>query len=247
MTNEHVSVVKSFQDFFSIEFAKTEEQKRKVYGIRYRVYCEEFNYEAVEEFPDQEEKDEYDDSSLHCLIIHKKTGKPAGCVRMVPTKIINGEEIQLPFESHCQENLDSEFIDNLDLERSTVCEISRLAVDHLFRRRPGEELTRYGELDALSLTKQEKRTFSLIAVAAFLSATALTGLSGRTNVFAMMEPFLPRLLKRSGILFQKAGEDVNFRGIRAPYFIRTQSAIDNMNNDLKELYVWIENQIKETY
>ena len=48
MTTEKLTLVESFQEYFDIEFAKTEEQKRKVYGIRYRVYCDEFKYESVE-------------------------------------------------------------------------------------------------------------------------------------------------------------------------------------------------------
>ena len=85
----------------------------------------------------------------------------------------------------------------------------------------------------------------MIAIAAFLAATALTNISGKTNIFAMMEPFLPRLMKRSGIIFKKAGFDTNYRGIRAPYFIQTPSILNNMQADLKELYDWIYRQIKE--
>ena len=246
MIADKLTLVESFQEHFEIEFAKEEKLKRKVYGIRYRVYCEEFKYESADQYPDKEEKDEYDDYSLQCLIWHKKTAKPAGCVRLVPA-YNNGKEIQLPFEKHCPKSIDREFIDNLQLERQTVCEISRLAVDLLFRKRAGEQLTRFGELEGLNFSKQKQRTSSLIAVAAFLSATALTDISKRTNVFAMMEPFLPRLLKSSGIIFQKAGRDVNYKGIRAPYFIQTQSVLDNMHGDLKELYHWIYQQIIETY
>ena len=59
----------------------------------------------------------------------------------------------------------------------------------------------------------------------------------------MMEPFLPRLLRRSGIIFQKAGEDIEYHGVRAPCFIRTQSALDKMRPDLKELYETIYTEI----
>ena len=133
----------------------------------------------------------------------------------------------LPFEEVCSESLDDEFIRGLNLGRKTVCEISRLAVGGAFRRRAGEARTRFGDVDALDCTHQERRTFDLIAVAGFLAATALSDLACRTNVFAIMEPFLPRLLKRSGIIFQKVGGDIEYHGVRAPYFIRTQSALDN--------------------
>lgn len=247
MTAENVTLVQSFQEYFEVVFAKSEEQKSKAYGIRYRVYCDEFEYEPIDQFPDKEEKDEYDDYSLHCIIIHKKTRKPAACVRLVSVYMDQGKETPLPFEKHCPESIDSDFVSGLHLNRQSVCEISRLAVDGLFRRRLGEQVTRFGELDGLSFTKHEERTFSLIAVAAFLAATALTELSLKTNVFAMMEPFLPRLLKRSGIIFKKAGVNIDYKGIRAPYFIQTQSALDRMNGDLKELYAWILIQIKATY
>ena len=65
----------------------------------------------------------------------------------------------------------------------------------------------------------------------------------RTNVFAMMEPFLPRLLGRAGIHFQRAGSDVDFRGIRAPYFITTQSALEHREAELKALYECIRVQL----
>lgn len=244
MGNESQTLLESFQQYFTVDFAVTPEQKRKIFSIRYRVYCDEFEYIAPENFPDKQEIDEFDDYSLHCLITHKKSEIPAGCVRLVPTVEINSDNL-LPFEKHCSESLDGEFINGLNLDRQTVCEISRLAVDGIFRRRSGETVSRLG--DILSFTDHEKRTFSLIAIAGFLASTALTELSGRTNVFAMMEPFLPRLLKRSGIVFQKAGRDVDYYGIRAPYFIQTQSALDGMAPELRDLYDWLKNQIEEAY
>ena len=244
MTDEKPTLVKSFQEFFTVEVAQTAKQKSQVYGIRYRVYCDEFGYESIDKFPNEEEKDEFDDFSLHCLIMHKSSGLPAGCVRLVPAFNDQNKAVLLPLEVHCDDSLDHEYIDSLNLDRQTVCEISRLAIDCLFRRRTGEELTRFGEVSGLDCTKQEQRTFSLIAIAAFLAATALTDISHKTNVFAMMEPFLPRMMKRSGIHFIKSGTDMDYKGIRAPYFIQTQSALDNMSDDLKELYLWIYKQIE---
>jgi N-acyl amino acid synthase of PEP-CTERM/exosortase system len=244
MKSEKLMLVENFKNFFFVELAVTPEQKQKVFEIRYRVYCEEFQYESTINFPDNLEFDEYDDQSLLCLITHKESRMSAGCVRMIPTVGIRSCN-QLPFEKYCAESLDNELLNDLHIERHTVCEISRLAVNDIFRRRTGEALTRFG--DVLSFTDQEKRTFSLIAVAGFLAATALTELSGRTNVFAMMEPFLPRLWRRFGMHFQRAGSDIDYHGIRAPYFIKTHSAIDNMDIELKSLYVWLKDQVEVAY
>ncbi len=237
------TLIENFQKYFRVEYASTTDQRNAAYHIRYRVYCEEFGYEPKAIFPDQLEHDEYDDGAFHCLITHR-SGMPAGCVRLVPA---TDEPGSLPFERYCGESIDQDMIDSLGLDRSSMCEISRLAVDGAFRRRSGEALTRFGEIEAMDCSQREKRTFSLIAVAGFLAATALTDITKRTNVFAMMEPFLPRLLKRSGIFFQRVGKDVDYHGIRAPYFIRTQEAVESMRPDLSGLYNVIRAQIKEEY
>ena len=249
MANEQniprLTLAKSFKKYFTVEFADTLAMQQKIYHIRYNVYCKEFGYESIESYPNEMETDEYDDKALHCLITHKSSRIPAACVRLVPA-VNHGHTISLPFEKHCNESIDSDFINQMNLDPETKCEISRLAVSELFRKRPGETLTRFGAVN-LEFSKEEQRTFLMIAVAAFLAATALTELSEKTNVFAMMEPFLPRLLKRSGILFQRAGKDIDYRGVRAPYFITTQSALDNMRPELLELYHWIYQQIEHSY
>jgi N-acyl amino acid synthase of PEP-CTERM/exosortase system len=242
MGQMHYRLCENFLRYFDVSFAATDEQKSEVYGIRYNVYCDEFRYEPAASFPDHEEKDAFDAASLHALVTHKSSGLPAGCVRLV-SPASPGEDDLLPFEKNCAGSLDHAFIQGLDLDRSTVCEISRLAVDGVFRRRAGERITRYGEVEGLDCSQQERRTFSMIAIACFLASTALTDIAVRTNVFAMMEPFLPRLLKRSGIVFRRAGADIDYHGQRAPYFITTQSAVENMRPDLKELYTEIHRRI----
>jgi len=241
------SLTECFLQYFTVDLATTLAQKESVYRIRYRVYCEEFGYEPVDHFPDKIESDAYDDHSLHCLITHISSGMPAGCVRLIPAT--DDENIDLlPFEKVCSDSLDTEYIQGLNIERKTVCELSRLAVDRIFRRRAGETQTRFGGPGAMDISHHEQRSFELIAVAGFLACTALTDLTGRTNIFAMMEPFLPRLLKRSGIIFQKVGKNVYYHGVRAPYYTqRTQTAMDKVHPDLKGLYDTIYEKINKSY
>lgn len=246
MKEEKTTLIEDFVRYFRVELVTTKEQLKLAYGVRYRVYCEEFNYEAINLFPEEMEMDGFDKQSLHCLIIHKATERVAGCVRLVPVdkKYENG---LLPLEKFCSESLDSNLIDSFHLERDTICEISRLAVDTAFRRRPGEEATRFGGVDSIDCTKKEQRTFSLIALSAFLAGGALTCITNKTNVFAMMEPFLPRLLKRAGIVFKKVGEDVDYHGVRAPYFVTPQSVMENIQSDIKDLYHWVYEQVEQDY
>jgi N-acyl amino acid synthase of PEP-CTERM/exosortase system len=233
MTTSQHSVAESFRRYLL----------DTLHHLRYRVYCEEFGFEKAENCPNQRETDEYDTQSVHCLVRHITTGQSAGCVRMVPTPSHDPGAL-LPFEKYCREALDMDYIAGLKLDRSTVCEISRLAVDGNFRRRgPEEKKTRFGQVTHIDFSPEEQRTLPLIAVSAFLAATAITEHTGRTNAFAMMEPFLPRLMARSGIPFHRAGKDIDYHGIRAPYFTTTQSSLGGMHEALKELYIAIREQL----
>ena len=246
MSEAAVSPGEAFEQYFSVDLASTPEAHAHVFGIRYRVYCEEFGYEDRSAFPDGQERDKYDAVSLHCLITHRASTTPAGCVRLVPTAA-PGLEL-LPLEEHCANSLDRALLDSFSLERSTMCEISRLAVDGRFRRRAGESMSRFGASKALDISQQEERSFSLISVAAFLAATALTDLSGRHNVLAMMEPFLPRMLERSGIHFHRVGADVDYHGLRAPYLGRTyQDGLATMRPELKQMYQAIHARIRSQF
>ena len=237
------SYAESFLSYFDVCYANTESRRDDAGRIRYRVYCEEFGYENGDTFPDGIERDDFDTQSLHCLVTHKATQTPAGCVRVVSTN----KNAHLPFERFCGNSLDFGFFEKARLPRETMCEVSRLAVDSMFRRRAGEQATRYGGVHISDISQQEQRTFPLIAVSCFLAATALTDLSERTNAFAMMEPFLPRLLTRSGINFTKVGKDIDYHGLRAPYFLTTGDATRNMVPELKELYNAIFETIKTDY
>jgi N-acyl amino acid synthase of PEP-CTERM/exosortase system len=232
MDESKTSIIDDFKQFFDIVLATTPEQMAMVYRIRYRVYCEEFGYENSDSFPDELESDEFDGHSVHTLVTHKLTGMPAACVRVVGVD----SKTLMPMEKYCQSSIDQDLFLSGASDRAKICEFSRLAVDGAFRRRAGENATRFGEITSMDITKQELRTFSLIAVATFLSAFAVSDLIGRTNAFAMMEPFLPRLLKRSGVVVNKVGEDVDYHGMRAPYFITTKTAVQGMPEELKELY-----------
>ncbi|MCB1679203.1 MAG: PEP-CTERM/exosortase system-associated acyltransferase [Halioglobus sp.] len=229
------SLAEDFQLYFDVDLATTREMQLQTYRTRYRVYCEEFNYEAADAFPDGLETDEFEAQSLHCLVTHKSSGRAAGCMRLVCVE----EQQILPMEKFCASVLDRAFIDSLGVPRETFGEFSRLAVDGAFRRRSGENVSRFGALTALDCSKRELRTFSLIAVATFLAGFAAADLVGRHNLFAMMEPFLPRMLKRAGIHAQSAGTPIDYHGLRAPYFTTSEQALADIGPELRELYATV--------
>ncbi|WP_370084660.1 PEP-CTERM/exosortase system-associated acyltransferase [Neptunomonas phycophila] len=231
-----LSLAENFNEYFSVSLAITEEEKLKAYKTRYRVYCEEFEYEEKESFTSEMEKDDFDDISYHCLITHRSSGYTAACVRLVPASKADRKTAQLPLEKYCSKAIGEEAMRLLQGDRTGLCEVSRLAVDATFRRRESEKSARYGNLYALQFGEEEKRLFPIMAVSAFLAIGVIAMNFERNTVFAMMEPFLPRLLKRSGLVFDRVGDDMDYHGVRAPYIITTSSGYAGMKPELKELY-----------
>jgi N-acyl amino acid synthase of PEP-CTERM/exosortase system len=230
----------SFLRYFAPEVASTPQALKEAFELRYQVYCEEFAYESAREFSERAEHDLFDSHSISFLVRHITSGHVAGCIRVV----LAGEDQPLPLEAFCLHSIHPRYREILNSSRSHLCEYSRLAVSSDFRRRPRESLNRLG-LPKDEVTPEEERSFPLIAVAAFLGAFAVTELIGRNQVFAMMEPFLPRMLKRSGIEPETAGDAIDYHGTRSAYYITTQSAVENLNPDLLALYEAIKGTVAE--
>lgn len=224
----------SFLQYFAPELASTKQSLSDAFKLRYRVYCEEFGYERASDFPDQLECDPFDAHSFCFLIRHKASGLAAGCIRVV----LAGNNQRLPLEVFCLDSIRDSYRDLLGGDRGRLCEFSRLAVSADFRRRPRESMSRLGLSDA-EPSAEEERSFPLIAVAAFLGAFAVSEMAGRDQVFAMMEPFLPRMLRQAGIVPETAGNEIDYHGTRSAYYITTQSAIESLKPDLLLLYTGI--------
>ena len=240
MYHHFPSLAEAFLNYFDVGLVATQEERNQEERLRYRVYCQEFGYEAAGAFPNHQETDRFDDHSLHCLITHKGSGEAAACVRLICAT----EEHSLPIETYCIGSIYADYLDSLTLERDRVCEVSRLAVDPAFRRRPGERHTRLGEFDAMDCSHQEQRTFSLLSIAAVLAGFSMSSLTHRTWIYTMMEDNLPRLLRRAGILMQQAGDNIDYHGRRSAYFITTDFALSNMRDDLLVMYQAIHERLE---
>ena len=225
---EMSSLFMDFARYFELSIAQTPEQQSAVFAVRYSVYCEEFGYEDPQAFKDRLETDDFDAHSTHCLVTHRASGMPAGCVRLV-----QATERGLPLQGHCRGGLDEAFFASMAQNRRQMAEISRLCVDGQFRRRRGEKKTRFGNTDTLHFEAREKRTFSLLAVSLFLASAAVADLQRRPNCFAIMEPFLPAILKRTGVAVTRVGEDFDYNGTRAPYYLNIDEARHNAPDELR--------------
>jgi N-acyl amino acid synthase of PEP-CTERM/exosortase system len=227
-TPSHKQSLDRFLDHFAVEPATTARQRRETGRLRHRVYCEEFGYEPL--VADGIEVDGHDGHSLHCLIRHRRSGLPAGCVRL----ICAAESRSLALEEHCANSLHVHYMDRLGVDRDRVCEFSRLAAAPEFRLH--RHLPRCAYLDLPDCSEEERNCFALVTTATFLSAFARAELAGREHIFGMMEASLPRLLRRAGIRVTQAGDFMDYHGRRAAHFITLTEAVEGMHPDVHELY-----------
>lgn len=231
---DNVSLSDHFSQYFDIFLADTPELKKEVFKIRYRVYCQELGYEPIENFPDQMERDSYDNRSIHCILRHKPTGIYAGCVRLVLSNSLTKEE-SFPFENVCHKHS----FDFNHTPRNNIAEISRLAVISQFRKRAGEENTSTGlvvfdEQNNQTIQDQQRRS-SVIALSLYLAATSIGLNLGLSHAVTLMEPRLARHLKMRGLIAHPIGKSINFHGRRGPFVMEKHEILDGFSKNT-EIY-----------
>lgn len=227
-------ITSAFRHYFQVVFADTPELRDHVYRIRYDVYCDELKYEPAENFPNRREFDEFDVRSRHCLLLHRRTGIHAGCVRLVLPDARN-PDAGLPFEQPCAGQLYPEVVEPIFENRHKIGELSRLAVPQQFRRRKGDKNLVLGDLDIPSPKPGELRQFPHIPLGLYLACSAVGVLTGLDGVFAMMEPRLARHLQRFGIIFRQAGDVVDHHGPRAAFYISRETLLEYLAPEIKKL------------
>ena len=230
MTNNELA--ENFKRYFFIRRAVSPEMKSLAFQIRYRVYCEELEFEDQSAFPDKQERDICDNYSDHFLIYHRGSSEQvAGTVRLVSPQT---SEQKLPIELHCFSSVDPSKVDLNHLQQGEYCELSRLAVTDQFRRRKGEKGQPFVVED--SRGRFGFPNFPYIAVGLYMAAAASCDARGMGTVIVMMEPRLARHLSRFGILFEQIGDVIEFHGKRAPYQISLDIFFANIKPPIRALY-----------
>lgn len=233
-----------FSKEYRFVLAMTPEAKRTALSLRHEVFLQELHYKMHEDRSHHLETDEYDESSIHCLIEHKRSGLPAGCMRLVIPSIHPKSPFhKLPVEIQGRGKLNHSMLDPEKMPRHQLCEVSRLAISRSFRSHHAGESQTSIIFDGKGFSNKEAKTFPLIAIGLFLCTYSLVGLTGRRHVFAMMEPRLPRLLALSGFHFTKVSDDIEHHGLRNAYYIDHAKAEKEMHEDLMPLYLHIRKEL----
>lgn len=229
---EAKQISKHFSDYLSPVVAASEENKSTVFNIRHQVYCEELAFEPVKQ--NEQEKDEFDEFSIHAMIQHLQTGHYAGTVRVVhPTD----ESQQLPIEKYCLHSITDETLRPSNFSRNDICEISRLAVPERFRRRKSDSFdgAATGAINTTSYSERELRCFPFIAIGLYMSAASIVIMKNIPHTYVMMEPRLARSMSFLGIKFHKIGPTVDYHGMRAPYYINPSLLMESLTPAFKKM------------
>ncbi|UYG07206.1 PEP-CTERM/exosortase system-associated acyltransferase [Halomonas sp. M4R1S46] len=244
--NQRVSnrLLERFRNEFTFRLAQDDATRKRVFRLRYDVYCAELGYEHPENPSEHQEHDVHDEHAIQCLVEHRKSGLAAGCVRLVlPQSSEGGGAQTLPLQEYGGNSLDHGTLNPSRFCQSSICEISRLAISPLFRRRSTREEIANIVRTNHAFTDAERETFPLIVIGLFLATYALLGLSKRPHAFAMMDPRLPRLLKMSGFYFTKVGETIEFHGKRSAFYIDQRQVEKDMHAELMPLYQHIQSTL----
>ncbi|CAM3342595.1 PEP-CTERM/exosortase system-associated acyltransferase [Halomonas lysinitropha] len=233
------NLMKKFMREFEFKIASTQEEIEKALSLRHEVFIQELGYQ-MEERNHQLESDQYDDSSVHCILIHKSTGKTAGCFRIVTTQAPGSEELnKLPVEEHGSAGISHLTLHPSMLPRKHICEASRLAISKNFRLKSNVIDSKDSSLEQPESSDKSKETYPLILVSLFLAAYSLAELLGNRHLYAMMAPTLPRLLRKSGFDFIRLGDTINFHGRRNVFYINRSLAVSGMQNALSPIHNYI--------
>ena len=122
------------------------------------------------------------------------------------------------------------------MDPRTICEVSRLAVPSIFRRRSNESESPLGAIQGIPVTPDEERVFPMISAGLFLTALALADHLQRPQLFAIMEPKLARFLTRIGLYVVQIGYVGEYHGTRAPFHLRHDEAMRHLQPSLQPLY-----------
>ena len=228
-----------FDENFEVFWADTPESKEIHYSIRYQVYCEEMGFENKDDFPLEQEFDEYDNHSTHFIVRTRQRDQDqwVGAMRMVFKN-----DQPLPLEKHCSLNT----IISDDTFNSSI-EISRLCLVKNIRRRNADGDPPLGLPKEVDESKTDDNVISFhgrkhiersIIWGLFRAAAVHSELRNVRKWYFLGANALARIICKKGFNLQQIGDPCNFNGERIPFEIALNEVLSNSLwlNDFKNGY-----------
>lgn len=217
------TVFDTFNEYFDMVPAVSDELKNEAYKLRYQVYCIEqaakTGFKIPEGLTEEMEFDEYDTHSIQYLIRHRKSETYVATTRLILPDFHN-PKILFPLEINSR-------IENLEaikhISRQYLAEASRFCISKDFRRRINESKTVTGfdpDLETNNLFTQHTRRIPHITLGLFACLIKMSYENDIHDWYALMEPPLIRVFASMGVNFIRIGPVTDFYGMRQPCTIK---------------------------
>ncbi|MDH5545613.1 MAG: PEP-CTERM/exosortase system-associated acyltransferase [Gammaproteobacteria bacterium] len=206
-----------FDDQYEVFLCDTAASKRLNYSIRYKVYCLETGYERCEKFNEELEWDRYDYRSAHFVVRCKKTESWVAAMRLVldaPTR--------MPIWAHSEVE-SPEYYGGLDqcAEISRACILSSHRRSQL--RSEGVDSNNTNIVKVVPRRREPEILFGLLRAMYQYSVDV-----GVKHWFAMQSLPLARVARSLGFNLTEIGPEVDFRGIRKPYYCKVDDFVKDL-------------------
>lgn len=215
-----------FDENFEVFLANTEESKKLHYALRYQVYCQETQFEDSSQFCNQLEIDDLDRMSVHFIVKSKKTNEWLGAIRLIVSALDQLPAYGLLQKKSFYRQRMAEEVNRSQAQRAV--EISRLCILGCYRK-TGASLSkpnsgmRSGD-KAITLRQQPEILLGLIRVAYTYCVNHQIDIC----LFTVTKS-LAKIMQRLSLSFIQAGEEVEHRGLRAPYYTYIPSFLGNIH------------------
>ncbi|ALM90459.1 hypothetical protein AVL56_10705 [Alteromonas stellipolaris] len=226
---------------YSLVVAQNNEDRETCFSTRHEVYCEEMNFEK--ERSTGLEIDRYDDYSVNCYIKHLPTGDCAGTIRIIMPAIRNQA---LPLEEKCIHAIEDKALVPAQLGRTSICEISRLAIPKSFRVRQLKAKAPFKPSGKQKVSKAESvllEHIPYLSLALYFIALSICVEQEMEYAYVLMEPKLARRLKMFGFNFERLGDPIDYNGLRAVYRIKPKSIESELTPALRSFLLRIKNDL----
>jgi N-acyl amino acid synthase of PEP-CTERM/exosortase system len=224
------------------EFKKVDsaELLKETYRVRYEVFCQEFGFLPTAHYPDGLEVDEFDEHSIHFAAL--TDDNVIGTCRLV----MNSEH-GYPLNKHCKVF----YVNEADLPKKSLVEVSRLALRKSFRRRKEDGIyavesylkkSEGGILpdnpeDRTDLDRRRHRPVVILGL--YKAMYHETRRVGFTHWYAAMEKKLWYSLKTFHFTFQEIGPPVDYYGPVAPYLGVIEQLEKEVSGNSPELWSYM--------
>jgi N-acyl amino acid synthase of PEP-CTERM/exosortase system len=214
--------------------------------LRYQVLCLEQRVPGFDasRYPDQCERDNYDDHSSHVLLLHRPSGNFVGTARLI---LLDPDHPKKCFPLELNAELDPSLFDLRTVPRKHMAEVSRLLIMRSFRQRreDNEEFKSNHVVEESRIKKPRRFPHPILALVAGLISMAAE--HGITHWISMMDPALNRLLGHYGGQHDPIGPITEYHGQRRPYYLNLPCTLACMSETHKQIWELLTDYGKVTF